>query len=435
MNNLKKLRLRRGALQKDVAEAVGVDRTTYGKYESGAIEPSFVVLLALAEYFGVSIDCILGREEVPDTPAPRGGFQENLALIRRERGLSQEQLADAAGVSRSAIGMWESGHSQPDGLTLVRLASALGVSADELLGKPAEEKDGEEGSGGGTSFSAKLRELRRRAGMTQGALADKIGVERSSVGKYETGTVPSFEVLQNISGVFGVSIDLLTGDEPLPPERSKHNRVAALRRERRMLQKDVAAQLGVTPNTLSNWENGKYEPDLASLAKLSEIFGVSVDYIIGNSDNPASLPLRSAPKDASFPGAIPVPKTAYLPIYGTVSAGLGMHAEQELLGYEPSEEAFADGKHFFLRVKGDSMEPTIRDGDLVLVERDAEIENDNIIAVIVDGDEGVLKRVRCGLRRVELISDNPAYPSRVFAGAEVDSIHVVGRAIELRKRL
>ena len=62
-------------------------------------------------------------------------------------------------------------------------------------------------------FSERLKESRKRAGITQEALAKKIGVERSSVGKYEsTGTIPSPDVLAKISQVLGVSTDyLLTG--------------------------------------------------------------------------------------------------------------------------------------------------------------------------------------------------------------------------------
>lgn len=65
MNILKQLRLNKGVLQKEVANYLGVDRTTYVKYERGDSEPNHDMLSKLADYFDVSIDYLLGREEKP----------------------------------------------------------------------------------------------------------------------------------------------------------------------------------------------------------------------------------------------------------------------------------------------------------------------------------------------------------------------------------
>lgn len=62
MNNLRKLREKKGVYQRDVAEYLGVERTTYVKYERGDSEPNFEMLRRLADYFSVSIDTILGRD-------------------------------------------------------------------------------------------------------------------------------------------------------------------------------------------------------------------------------------------------------------------------------------------------------------------------------------------------------------------------------------
>lgn len=58
------------------------------------------------------------------------------------------------------------------------------------------------------------------------------------------------------------------------------NRIKELRTGRGMKQTDLAKQLGVTQGALSGWENENYEPDIKALKKMSEIFGVSVDYIL-----------------------------------------------------------------------------------------------------------------------------------------------------------
>lgn len=67
MNILKKLRQSKGVLQKDVATHLGVDRTTYVKYERGDSEPNHDMLSKLADYFEVSIDYLLGRETSAQT--------------------------------------------------------------------------------------------------------------------------------------------------------------------------------------------------------------------------------------------------------------------------------------------------------------------------------------------------------------------------------
>lgn len=61
-------------------------------------------------------------------------FNENLYHIRKEKGLSQEDLAILCNVSRQAISKWENGTANPDMINLATLARCLNVSTDELLG-------------------------------------------------------------------------------------------------------------------------------------------------------------------------------------------------------------------------------------------------------------------------------------------------------------
>ncbi len=53
---------------------------------------------------------------------------------RKEKGITQEQLAEHMGVSKAAVSKWESGQSYPDILLLPELATFFNVSVDELLG-------------------------------------------------------------------------------------------------------------------------------------------------------------------------------------------------------------------------------------------------------------------------------------------------------------
>ena len=69
---------------------------------------------------------------------------ETIQALRRQKNLTQEQLAELVGVSRQAVSKWELNTALPDTDKLVPLARALGVSVDELLGNAFEN------SGSGT---------------------------------------------------------------------------------------------------------------------------------------------------------------------------------------------------------------------------------------------------------------------------------------------
>lgn len=63
-------------------------------------------------------------------------------------------------------------------------------------------------------------------------------------------------------------------------------RIALLRRQRGMSQKELAARLGVSPSAVGMYEQGRREPDCAGLLKLAEIFSVSVDLLLGGAAAP-----------------------------------------------------------------------------------------------------------------------------------------------------
>lgn len=66
MERLLSLRRARGYRQKDIADYLGVDRTTYTKYETGATEPNIATIRRLADLFSVTTDYLLGRTDTPD---------------------------------------------------------------------------------------------------------------------------------------------------------------------------------------------------------------------------------------------------------------------------------------------------------------------------------------------------------------------------------
>ena len=68
-------------------------------------------------------------------------FSENLKMLRRQKGISQEVLAQELNVVRQTVSKWEKGLSVPDAEMLICIADLFGISVSELLGSKIEQKE------------------------------------------------------------------------------------------------------------------------------------------------------------------------------------------------------------------------------------------------------------------------------------------------------
>lgn len=117
-----------------------------------------------------------------------------------------------------------------------------------------------------------------------------------------------------------------------------------------------------------------------------------------------------------------------VPVFESVSAGFGSYADDQILDYCPfiisSEKEAAET--IAIRVSGDSMSPKIEDGDIIRVHKQESVDSGSIAVVLLDGEEGLVKKVVYGDDWIELHSINPYYPVRRFDGEEVLRLRVVG---------
>ncbi|MCJ7726354.1 MAG: transcriptional repressor LexA, partial [Acidimicrobiia bacterium] len=87
---------------------------------------------------------------------------------------------------------------------------------------------------------------------------------------------------------------------------------------------------------------------------------------------------------------------------------------------------------FMLRVHGDSMiDAGIFDADLVVIRRQADANNGDIVAALIDGDEATIKRFRREGGRVTLIAENPSYEPMVFT----EGVEILGRVVAVLRTI
>ena len=131
-------------------------------------------------------------------------------------------------------------------------------------------------------------------------------------------------------------------------------------KNKNMKQSVLAYRTGIDRSYITNYISGKYEPKSATLNKMAEILGVSSAWLDGY-DVPMHAD-QSAVYDENSPHGVKIP------VLGKVAAVIHIEAITEILDYEEIDSAMLkDGSEFFaLQIKGDSMEPRIKDGDVVL---------------------------------------------------------------------
>lgn len=130
----------RGLSCKHVAIDIGLSNSVTSRWKSGTI-PNGETLLALAEYFGVSVDYLLGHDNAKE----QSSFYRKFLELCENKGHSPSRCAEEAGFSKSLISKWKSGDASiPSPDILVKLSCYFDVSVSELIGEPKPTMSKEE---------------------------------------------------------------------------------------------------------------------------------------------------------------------------------------------------------------------------------------------------------------------------------------------------
>lgn len=114
-----------------------------------------------------------------------------------------------------------------------------------------------------------------------------------------------------------------------------------------------------------------------------------------------------------------------------------IEAITDIVDYEEIDSALArNGDYFGLRIKGVSMEPRMREGDVVIVRKQDAADTGDTVVVLVNGDSATVKKIKYGKDGITLISTNPSYDPMFFPASEVERlpVRVIGKVVELRAK-
>ena len=192
--------------------------------------------------------------------------------------------------------------------------------------------------------------------------------------------------------------------------------IKQIRKTHYLNQTEFANRIGVTQGAVSQWENGLTRPNLDQIRAISAAFDVPVGEIVEETT-------QKRPINIDWSRDI---KRAVLPILGNIVCGQQITPDTEPEGYAD----LPDGVHadFALRCKGNSMEPTFIDGDLVLIRQQPDVENGQIAAINIGG-ETTLKHVYKEGMGLMLVADNPKYTPLFVTYADDEPIIIHGLAV------
>lgn len=181
-------------------------------------------------------------------------------------------------------------------------------------------------------------------------------------------------------------------------------------------QTEICQTLGFSMSTFSDWVHARTYPRIDKIELMANYFGIEKSDLVEE---------RTKSQRAGIS----------INVLGRVAAGIPINAITEIIDTEEiSEDLAKTGDFFALKIKGDSMEPRIVNGDVVIVKQQEDAENGDTVIALVNGDDAVCKRLRKYRDGLELISNNPAYAPMFFDKETIETkpVRIIGKVVELR---
>lgn len=204
-------------------------------------------------------------------------------------------------------------------------------------------------------------------------------------------------------------------------------RLKEARERNRITLEEAGKKVDVHKSTVLRWENGETEKiKLPILETLADYYNVNPVWLMGH-DVPME---RNLSVDSNVSPISDVPKK--IPVLGRISAGLPILATENIEGYEfaPSSLIKEGYEYFYLKVQGDSMNLKFNNGDIVLVQKQDELENNEIGVILINGYDATVKKYKSenGLVILEPMSTNPENTVQIYNPKDI-SIKIIGKVV------
>ena len=188
---------------------------------------------------------------------------------------------------------------------------------------------------------------------------------------------------------------------------------------------------GVNPST------GKpISPTIQAFDKIARAVGLDLDAFLKELDGTQLVTLL--PDKKKEPTSYHA-KGVRIPVLGRVAAGIPIEAIEDIDEWEEIPEAMAKtGEYFALRITGNSMEPRMLDGDVVIVKRQSDVDNGDVAVVLVNGNDATVKQITKSETGLTLIGWNlTVYTPRTYNKKECRDlpVSILGKVVEIRGKL
>ena len=186
-----------------------------------------------------------------------------------------------------------------------------------------------------------------------------------------------------------------------------------------MTQEELAAKLGYkNKSSIAKIETGTNDIVQSKVVEFAKVLNTTVAYLMGWEN--------SRPK-----------KSIIINVYGRVAAGIPLEMIEDIIDTEEIPEEMAKtGEFFGLQIHGDSMEPRMKEGDVVIVRKQDDAESGDTVIATINGTDATCKRLKKYADGIALIATNPAYDPMYFSNEEITSkpVRIIGRVMELRAK-
>lgn len=203
--------------------------------------------------------------------------------------------------------------------------------------------------------------------------------------------------------------------------KSIGERIKEARKSAGLTQLELAKKTELSRSYIGDIEKDRYNPSVSTLQ------------LIATATNTPLEDLLPSTKTVS-----PAGRGVRIPVLGRVVAGIPIEAVEEIIDYEEIPKSMsATGEFFALQVKGDSMLPTLKDGDVVIVKKQPTVDSGDIAIVLVNGNEATVKEVKESPGGITLIGHNVAvYTPQFYSNEEIKSlpVEVLGKVVEMRRK-